>query len=51
MSKCNVILICVDPTDAAACALALSSEVEKGTDKAIFSFDLGVRNYTTVEEQ
>ncbi|CAM9821610.1 unnamed protein product [Scytosiphon promiscuus] len=50
LPKCNVFLICVDPTDAAACSSALSSEVEKGSDKAIIGFDLGVRNHTAVEE-
>lgn len=51
VSKCNVIILCVDPADAAPCALALAKELDKGSDKAVFSFDLGVRNYTTVEEQ
>jgi len=50
VSKCNVVLVCVDPADSAACALALAKELERGSDKAVFSFDLGVRNFTTVEE-
>eukprot|EP00903_Cladosiphon_okamuranus_P007130 g6927.t1 len=50
VSKCNVILICVDPAEAPACASALSSKVEKSSDKAIICFDLGVWNHTAVEE-
>ncbi|CAM9443439.1 unnamed protein product, partial [Ectocarpus sp. 12 AP-2014] len=51
LSKCNVILICVDPADTSACALALSSAVERGSDKAIISFDLGIKNHMAVEER
>lgn len=51
VSKCNVILVCVDPADTAACASALPSKVDKGSDKAVICFDLGVWNNTAVEEQ
>ena len=50
LAKCDMILICVDPPDTSACAKALSAVVAKGGDKAIISFDLGVRNHVAAEE-
>ncbi|CAM9463509.1 unnamed protein product [Discosporangium mesarthrocarpum] len=49
LGECNMVVICVDPTDTNACAKEVARSIKKGEDLAYFSLQRGVRNFATMK--